>query len=200
MSRFPTRWCGGDPARARVALMLLLTLRGTPVLYYGDEIAMPDTPAAADSGRDIQQLPVRPPRDPARTPIHWSTGPGGGFSDGGAEPWLPLGDYEAVNVAGQRADRGSPLHLTRDLIALRRAKEDLRSGAYRALDAPPGAWAFRRGERLAVALNLSANPVTLPDLDGRVAVGTDRTRDGQGAGGALELAPWEGVVLEKTSA
>jgi alpha-glucosidase len=196
MSRFPTRWCGGESARARVALMLLFTVRGTPVLYYGDEIAMPDTPAASGSGRDIQQLPVRPPRDPARTPMHWSADPRGGFSEGGAEPWLPLGDYEAANVAGQRADPGSPLHLTRDLIALRRANEDLRSGAYRPLDAPPGAWAFRRGERLAVALNLSGHPVTLPDLDGRVVVGTDRARDGHGAGGALELAPWEGVVLE----
>jgi alpha-glucosidase len=195
LSRFPTRWAGGDPAGARIALMLLLTLRGTPVIYYGDEIGMPDTPAAAGSGRDLQQLPVRPPRDPARTPMHWTAAPAAGFNDDGAEPWLPIGDNRAANVADQRDDPHSPVRLVRDLIALRRESADLRSGAYRLLEAPAGAWAFRRGERLAVALNLSGDAVALPELSGRVLIGTDRERDGREASG-LELGPWEGALLE----
>jgi alpha-glucosidase len=195
MSRAPTRWADGHPARARLALMMLLTLRGTPVLYYGDEIGMPDTPAAAKSGRDIQQLPVRPPRDPARTPMHWTSAPGAGFTEPGAEPWLPIGDNAAVNVADQRDDPGSALRLVRDLIALRRENADLRTGAYRPLDAPTGAWAFRRGERLAVAFNLSDEPIALQEPRGRVLIGTDRGRDG-GEASPLELGPWEGAVLE----
>jgi alpha-glucosidase len=198
LSRFPTRWAGGDPDKARLALMLLLTLRGTPVVYYGDEIAMPDTPAAAESGLDPQQLPLRPPRDPARTPMHWTPDRGAGFNDNGAEPWLPIGDNTKANVADQREDPSSPLNLVRDLIALRRANADLRSGAYRRLEAR-GAWAFLRGERLAVALNLSDEAVSLPGLRGRVLIGTDRSRDGSLVSQVLELRPWEGLVLVRSA-
>ena len=194
LSRFPTRWCGGDPAKARCALLLLLTLRGTPVLYYGDELAMQDTPVPAELGTDVQDLEHKPRRDPSRTPMQWSAEPGAGFSAG--EPWLPLGGHEAVNVADQRQDSGSPLCLCRDLIALRRRHADLSTGAYRQLPAPEGAWAYRRGERLAVALNLSAEPLAIGGIAGSVLVGTDRARDGQRQAGTLELAPWEGVLIE----
>ena len=84
----------------------------------------------------------------------------------GVEPWLPLGDAAAFNVAAQRGDAGSQLHLTRDLIALRRAQPDLRGGDYATLPAPAGAWAWRRGERHVVALNLSDAEVTVEGLRG----------------------------------
>ena len=71
----------------------------------------------------------------------WSAEPGAGFTEPGVEPWLPFGDTAARNVADQRDDPGSTLHLTRDLIALRRARADLRSGAYATLPAPAGVWA-----------------------------------------------------------
>jgi len=196
LSRFPTRWCGGDSRRARCALMLLLTLRGTPVLYYGDELAMPDTRLPAGLVLDAQDLDHKPARDPSRTPMPWSPEPRGGFSDGSAEPWLPLGDTAELNVASQRADPGSALHLCRDLIALRRESADLRRGAYRRVEAPAGAWAFRRGQDLTVALNLGGEPVDIGPVEGRLMLGTDRGRDGELIAGRLALGPWEGAVLQ----
>jgi len=124
----------------------------------------------------------------------WSDAAGGGFTAPGVEPWLPFGDLTG-NVAAQRADGGSILCLARDLIALRRAEDALRAGAYTPLAAPDGAWAYRRGERVVVALNLSDGPVTVPDVDGRVAVATDRARDGEAVDGPLALGPWEGAVV-----
>jgi alpha-glucosidase len=200
VGRFPTRWAGGDERRSRVALMLLLTLRGTPTLYYGDELLMPETPVPPERMVDVQRLEHKPSRDPARTPMPWSGEPGGGFSEGGSEPWLPLGDHAGVNVAAQRADPGSPLNLSRDLIALRRERADLRAGAYRQLEAPHGAWAFRRGEQVIVALNLSDGPVTAPGVQGTVLAGTDRARDGERVADAVELSAWEGVVVEAPAA
>jgi alpha-glucosidase len=131
--RFPTRWAGDDPARTRVALLLLLGLRGTPFLYYGDEIGMTDVPIDAEQALDPVARRTGDPednRDVCRTAMQWTAEPGAGFTDGG-EPWLPIGDAAAVNVAAQRGDPGSVLNLVRDLIALRRARADLRGGATR---------------------------------------------------------------------
>jgi hypothetical protein len=82
----------------------------------------------------------------------------------------------------------------RDLVALRRAEDALREGAYTPQAAPDGAWAYRRGERVAVAVNLSDVRVTVPGVSGRVAVASDRARDGEAIDGAVALGPWEGVV------
>jgi alpha-glucosidase len=197
--RLATRWAEGDPARARLAVVLLLTLRGTPFLYYGDEIGLPDVPLdPADALDPVPRQTGKPERnrDPGRTPMPWTAGSGAGFTEPGVEPWLPIGDAAAHNVAGQRADRASQLHLTRDLIALRRAQPDLRGGPYETLPAPPGAWAWRRGERHAVALNLSAAEVTVEDVRGRVVIATDRARDGETFERALTLGAWQGVVIE----
>jgi alpha-glucosidase len=177
--------------------MLLLTLRGTPVLYYGDELAMPETEIPPDRIVDPVGLlgdPERPGRDGARSPMPWSAEPGGGFSAPGVEPWLPLGDLAGVNVAEQRAEPGSALHLTRDLIALRRADEDLRTGAYAQVLVEGGLWAYRRGDHFLVALNLGAAPASLP-AEGTIAIGTRRERDGEAVSRSLLLAPGEGVVL-----
>jgi alpha-glucosidase len=197
VTRFPTRWAGGDERRVRLALMLLLTLRGTPVLYYGDEIGMVEADVPEDRVVDPVGLlrdPTRHGRDGARTPMPWTGEPGAGFTAGGVEPWLPFGDL-SVNVAAQRADPGSVLHLVRDLVAFRRADDAMRSGAYAELEAPEGAWAYRRGERVAVALNLSDAPVTVTGVSGRVEIATDRARDGEAAPDGVALGPWEGVVL-----
>ena len=124
----------------------------------------------------------------------WNAEPGAGFTSPDAEPWLPFGDLAAVNVAGQRSDRGSALHLTRDLIALRRAEEDLRTGAYAEVAAEGGLWAYRRGDGFLVALNLGAGAASVP-ADGTIAIGTHRQRDGEAIAGSLLLAPGEGAVL-----
>jgi alpha-glucosidase len=197
VTRFPTRWADGDERRVRLALMLLLTLRGTPVLYYGEEIGMAEAEIPEDGVVDPVGLlrdPDRDGRDGARTPMPWTGEPGAGFTAPGVEPWLPFGDT-AGNVAAQRADPASVLHLVRDLIALRRATADLTSGAYAPLDAPAGAWAYRRGDRVTVALNLSGAAVTVPGVSGRIEIGTDRARDGEAVTDGVALGPREGAVL-----
>jgi alpha-glucosidase len=196
--RLVTRWAQDDPARARAALLMLLTLRGTPFLYYGDEIGMPDV--ALDPAKALDPVPHRTGdpesnRDCCRTPMQWSAEPGAGFT-AGPRTWLPLGDAAASNVADQRRDPASTLHLVRDLIALRSDRDELRTGAYATLRAPVGAWAYRRGERHAVALNLSGEPVSVKGLAGVALIGSDRSRDGEHVSGTLALGPWEGVVLE----
>ena len=197
--RLATRWAGGDPERARAALMMLLTLRGTPFLYYGDEIGLPDVELDPANALDpVAQRTGDPERnrDRFRTPMQWADEPGAGFTTAGAEPWLPLGDAAAHNVASQREDRGSTLHFTRDLIALRREAADLTSGDYETLPAPDGVWAYRRGDGHVVVLNLGGAEATVEGVDGVVAIATDRARDGETVSGTLTLAPSQGVVVK----
>jgi len=194
--RFPTRWAHGDERRARCALMMLLTLRGTAFLYYGDELGLPETPVPQE--RVLDPVGVRFPgygRDPERTPMPWSPGPGAGFTNAGVEPWVPFGDVAACNVEDQRRDPHSTLSLCRDLIGLRAAVPDLRAGTYASIPAPDGVWAWRRGDRIVVALNLSDEPAVLDGVTGLVRIGTNRERDGERARGRLELAPSDGVVV-----
>jgi alpha-glucosidase len=196
--RFPTRWARNDPLRTRAAMLLLLGLRGTPILYYGDEIGMPDTDVPVDRILD----PVgkfhgpRLGRDPERTPMHWSPDDGAGFSTPGVEPWLPYGDYAACNVADQQHDPDSMLSLTRDLIGLRDALPELRRGAYRTLPSSTGGlWVWQRGERTVVACNLSDDTATVPDVDGEIRISTNRARDEEAVPGKLHLDPWEAAIV-----
>jgi len=177
--------------------MALLTLRGTPFLYYGDEIGMIDVPMPEDAQLDLVGGggAEQPSRDPGRTPMQWNGRPGAGFTGEGVRPWLPIGDQHAINVEGQRGDPGSMLHLCHDLIALRRDSPDLRSGDSTSLPSPPRAWAWRRGSSMIVAVNLSGGSVTVPVDPGTIAIGTDRSRDGERVDGDLSLGPWEGAVL-----
>jgi alpha-glucosidase len=120
----------------------------------------------------------------------------GGFSDGDVEPWLPMGEAARCNVADQREDPGSILHLCRDLIRLRRDREDLRSGGYEALETPAGIWAWRRGAATTVAVNHGDAVATLSVGPATVLIGTGRGRDGEHVEELLRLDPWEAVVLE----
>ena len=199
MSRLATRWANEDPLRARVALLMLLCLRGTPVLYQGDEIGLTDVPVARDDLRDplgARYWPYYKGRDPMRTPMPWRDVPGGGFTDAGSTPWLPLGDLASCNVESQRDDPTSMLSLARDLIALRRRTPDLQTGAYASLPSPPGLWAWRRGGGHVVAVNLTDGEASLEGAEGQVCIGTDRRRDGERILGTARLGPWEGLVVE----
>jgi alpha-glucosidase len=197
ISRMTTRWAGGDPRRIRLALLLLLTLRGTPLLYQGDEIGLPDGPISEADLRDpvgLRLWPAHPGRDPERTPMQWSAQPGGGFTTS-ERPWLPLGDAAACNVADQRDDPASPLRLTRDLVALRRQREDLATGSYEAVPSPDDVWMWRRGHATLVIANFSDTTQRLPVPTGRVAIHTLRHRDGEDVSQQLEIGPWEGLIV-----
>jgi alpha-glucosidase len=125
-------------ARARVALLLLLTLRGTPTLYYGDEIGMNDVPIPAEQARDPFRMiapGVRRNRDPERTPMQWDSSPNAGFCLPTVEPWLPIpADSKQINVAAQREDPHSMLTLIHAVLALRRTTPALNSGSYRPVE------------------------------------------------------------------
>jgi alpha-glucosidase len=193
---------GGD--QARVGMLLLLTLRGTPTIYYGEEIGMVDIPVSTDQSRD--PLERREPgrgRDPERSPMQWDPSPNAGFTRPGASPWLPLAaDAELVNVAAQAEDRDSILTLTRDLIRLRREHPVLHAGDFEPFGpTPEGTFAFRRmgpAGQLTVALNLIDEPSRMTDVGpGRVLIGTHRDRDGADVGGTVELRANEAVVIER---
>ena len=195
--RFPTRWAGDDERKSRAALLILLSLRGTPLLYDGDEVGMRNVEVPRDRLRDpvgLRHWPEDPGRDRGRTPMPWTSGPNGGFTRPDAEPWLPVGDL-ARNVADQRDDPGSTLTLCRDLIALRRSREDLRGGDSAPVEAPDGVWAWRRGEGTVVAVNQSEHPADLDVGGATVLLGTVPGRAGERVASSIRLGAWEAVIL-----
>ncbi len=117
-------------ARARVAAAMLLTLKGTPFLYYGEEIGMHNVRIPRGRLQDPlgrRTWPLRFGRDPERTPMQWDDSPTAGFTAG--TPWLRLADdYRSVNVAAQRDDPDSLFSFYRRLLQLRHEKEALHSG------------------------------------------------------------------------
>jgi alpha-glucosidase len=196
------------PENARLALLLLLTLRGTPTLYYGDELAMEDVPIPPERAQDPFGLRVSGlglGRDPERAPMPWDATPNAGFCPPDVEPWLPITpDLDRVNVAAQLADPASMLNLTRRLLTLRRSSPALAAGAYRAVDWPdvPGdCYLYLReagNRRMLVALNLSdeAHQVRLPDgLRAGLVLSTDLTRESVAGLEAFELRAREGAIL-----
>jgi alpha-glucosidase len=132
--RHRTRY-GGSERRARAAAVLLLTLRGTPFLYQGEELGLEDAviepPDRVDPGG----------RDGCRAPVPWVREPPHGWE--GARPWLPFPpDSSTRSIGSQRDDPQSMLHLYRALLAHRRASPALRSGIYESIPAPHGVLAF----------------------------------------------------------
>ena len=190
--------------QARVAAMLLLTLRGTPTLYYGDELGMRQVTIAPEQVRDPFEKNVPglgQGRDGCRTPMQWDASPGAGFSE--VEPWLPLAeDADMANVARENAESASMLNLYRRLIALRRSSQALRQGAYRPLAAEGDVLAYLReadGQRLLIALNMGAGEGTLAiptGMAGKNVLGTSMGRAGEAIGRSLRLGANEGVVVE----
>jgi alpha-glucosidase len=187
-------------AQARVAAMLLLTLRGTPTLYQGEEIGMTDVPIPPDRVQDPWEKNVPGlgfGRDPERTPMQWDPSAHAGFSTG--EPWLPVAaDYWSVNVAAQTQDPRSMLSLYRALIALRRSEPALSVGGYLAVDAAGDVLAYERrhaGRTLSVALNMGQRPEAMRSAPGaQVLLSTHLDRAGEAVDGRLALRPHEGIV------
>jgi alpha-glucosidase len=189
--------------QARVAAMLLLTLRGTPTVYQGDEIGLRDVPIPPEMVQDPweRNMPgLGYGRDPERTPMQWDASPNAGFTTGA--PWLPLADdWRTCNVEAQRADPRSMLTLHRRLVELRRAEPALAVGSYRGLACEGSLLAYVRehaGRRLLVALMLEDEPGEL-DLatfgEGTVLLSTHLDREGERVRERLVLRPDEGVVV-----
>jgi alpha-glucosidase len=189
--------------QAPVAQMLLLTLRGTPTCYYGDELGMQDVPIPQDIVQDPQG--IRFPgysRDPERTPMQWDASPNAGFSE--VEPWLPLAEnYTTQNVAAQRDDPRSLLNLVHTLTHLRRDMPALQIGDYRSLDTHnDDIFAYERftpEQRLLVVLNFSAGDqqVELNSLgtSGELLCTTYLDQTGPRDLGQLALRPDEGLLI-----
>ena len=196
------------PEQARVAAMLLLTLRGTPTLYYGDEIGMRNVAIPPEMVHDPPA--VRQPevadvigRDPVRTPMQWNARGNAGFADAGVPTWLPVADnFPACNVERQDNDAGSMLSLVRALLQCRRRELALQYGDYGAVEAGVDeVFAYRRtaDREILVVLNFSdaAQAINLERLAGtaEVLVATTPRRRGTIELARLRLAAHEGLVL-----
>ncbi|HEY4690204.1 MAG TPA: alpha-amylase family glycosyl hydrolase [Anaerolineae bacterium] len=213
VTRHISRWGSGalGDARARVAATLLLTLRGTPFTYYGEEIGMrqaniPRAEIVDPPGK--RYWPFYKGRDGCRTPMHWNDGPHGGF--GAGKPWLRLSrDVDRINVQRQQGEPESLLNFYRRLIALRRSNPALQRGSFRALiDRPSDVMAYLReveGQAALICLNFASDEAK---FDLRLAGGgewralsSSVTHSGEGmkVTGEMTLYPNEALVLGRTA-
>lgn len=202
---------GKGDARARLLALLLLTLRGTPFIYYGEEIGMLEGRIPRKKLRDPvgrRWHPFHKGRDGCRTPMQWNEDScGAGFTTGG--PWLPAGpELKRRNVAVQERDSGSLLHFYRELIRRRKELPALTEGSYRSLEraVPQDCYLYLReagsGQRLAVALNFAKRPLIV-DLAAagagqvrRVVLSTRPDRVGEEGCTRLALNSLEGCLVE----
>ncbi|MDT7953597.1 MAG: alpha-amylase family glycosyl hydrolase, partial [Acetobacteraceae bacterium] len=185
------------PAQARAAAMLLLTLRGTPTLYMGDELGLEDTPIPPDRLRDPAEL--REPgqglgRDPERTPYPWDDTPNRGFTTG--TPWLPLST--GPSHAAQSRDPASVLSLHRRLLALRRASPILSVGALGPVTANGPILRYSRhlGRRLDIVLNTTGAPADTHTAGGTILADTHSPNPRALPPGPLRLEPDQGLLIQ----
>lgn len=168
-SRFISRnnWDGRGRERARIAAMLMLTMRGAVFLYYGEEIGMTDGKIPRDRLQDpvgVKYFPDNPGRDPERTPMQWTPQPDSGFTVG--TPWLPINpNHDHINVESESADPASLLSLHRRLAWLRKESPALTAGQYRQLPEPgENVYAYVResnDEKIAVILNFGVEEASV---------------------------------------
>ena len=197
----------GD-AQGRVAAMLLLTLRGTPFVYQGEELGMRDGYVPPDDYQDPQGINIGISRDPCRTPFHWTPDKQASFST--AKPWLPIAaDYKTHNVETEMFAPASTLNFYHRLIQLRRRYTALTLGTYRSLNAPDGCFVYLReheNERFLIALNFTGDTknISLAEIEGiptatcRLSTHMDEERIDQVIvlNPSLHLRANEGVLIE----
>jgi alpha-glucosidase len=192
-------------AQARIAAMLLLTLRGTPTLYYGDEIGMRQALISLDRVRDPfeKNVPgIGVGRDGARTPMQWDSSNFAGFST--VEPWLPIStDFRNENVANDLREPSSICNLYRRLISTRRQQPALSAGSYRRIPTQRDLLLYVREfgyDRTLIALNLGCGAIatSLPRgaTFGRVLVSCFGDREGDDITERIDLRGNEGLVIE----
>jgi len=204
---------GGDPEPvARALAMLLLTLRGSPFLYYGEEIGMhTQPPATFDEVRDPVGRTFWPKykgRDGVRRPMQWDGSAGGGFT--GGTPWLPLAnDAGTRHVNAQASEPASLLMFYRTLLHARSASAALQDGEYRTITSRAEVFAYERRhdrEVKLIVLNMSPEPRdaglgNVRDLPNawRTVVGTHRSARQPVTLNALRLAPYEALLLDEAT-
>jgi alpha-glucosidase len=184
--------------QARVAALILLTLRGTPTIYMGDELGLPGQDVPPERIVDVDG------RDPERTPMRWDGSPNAGFTTG--EPWLPMGtELETLNVEAEKADPHSVLTLHRRLLALRRERPELAVGAWHDVPSPDGTLAYRRtdGDReVLIVANLTNEAIGLPlpapvhGTGWRIVLSSGLYREGGTVGDRIAVLGDEGLILE----
>lgn len=199
--RAVSRWAGPDQreAEARLAMLLLICLRGNIFIWEGEELGLPQAQIGFDELQDpeaIANWPLTLGRDGARTPMPWrSDQPNAGFSS--AKPWLPVApEHRALAVDRQEADADSQLKLTRRLIALRQSSDALRTGALRVLEASDAILAFERsgeGQHLLCVFNLGRESAEWKPVQ------PDRWRTIEQVGGpqGWSLPPFAGLIAER---
>jgi len=190
----------------RSAALLLLTLKGSPTIYYGDELGMVDGIIPPERYQD--PVMIRKPnseegRDPERTPMQWDSSHNAGFCPAGVETWLPVNpDYREVNADRQESDPHSTLNLYRRLLALRRAEPALSNGKFAFIEeTPEDVLLYTRNtdkQDFLVAINFGAHPrfVELPQpFHGLEIVLSTLPGGGKPGTNGLWLRPHEGVLL-----
>ena len=211
--RSPSRFGDGSPASAKAILTVLLTLRGTPFVYQGEELGMTNFDyTGMEDIRDVESRNMvgtlkklglndkqifermrRASRDNARTPMQWTAGPQGGFTAG--TPWLKVnGNHESINAQAQEKDPDSVLNWFRTLLAYRNGSDVLKQGRFRLIDREKAWIEFERrlgNERIIVAVNWSGKAAKLP-LVGRPVLSTHGTKQVD-----CVLLPWEAVLIEE---
>jgi alpha-glucosidase len=191
--------------QARVAHMLLLTLRGTPTCYYGDELGMQNVQVPFTMLYDPQgkENPEHS-RDHERTPMQWNTSKNAGFCPSDVSPWLPVAaDYQTYNVATEQQDPHSFLMLTHALLDLRRKQPALTIGSYQSIDQENDTcFVYSRQhneQRYLVALNFSAQQqsVKLPGQgQGHIVLSTYMDRQGPLDLSEFRLRGNEGYLID----
>jgi alpha-glucosidase len=172
LPRAASRYCQGEnDAQAKLAMALLLTLRGTPFIYYGEEIGMRDISLKRSEILDPpgkKYWPIYKGRDGCRSPMQWNDAPYAGFSN--AQPWLPVHpNYPRRNVTDQQADTDSLLNFTKKLLAMRKENPALCRGDFIPLKTPRGTLAYLRQaeeQSIMVAMNFNKDQVNISHPDG----------------------------------
>jgi alpha-glucosidase len=200
--RLASRFGGQD--QARLAALMLLTLRGTPTLYYADELGLENGEIPPEKIQDPQgiNLGAERTRDVARTPMQWDSSPNAGFCPPDVEPWLPVSmDFQTRNVETQSQDPHSMLNFYRQLLQIRRSSPALYRGSYSPVDAESQCFAYRRthaDQQFLIVLNFSEENRSL-NLDlqgsGKVLLSTCMDRLGSESLHRLTLRPYEGVIF-----
>ncbi len=183
--------------QARLAAVLLLTLRGTPIMYYGDEIGMHDVLVPPDRRQDLKNTTSDTNRDPQRTPMQWSDAPYAGFST--VEPWLPVpDDYQQRNVEKARKDTDSMLSFYKRLIALRQQEPALQVGEFVPLGLQDQLMIYKRihqDREVLVLINFGKEKATYQSNEGKIILSTSGNRQEQPVEGSINVEGEEALII-----